>query len=252
VTTHESEKISKISELKPNIEPKAADEQKTDVKSSVDQIANSLADAMPQVQQHAIDQHLLETEEAENAYSDLEDAQGNKGVFDPAIHKTNKDGEPTLSTKGKLIKKPFSKKSNDAPHQTKSVIGGQSNKQTSPEQQLKIQSRASGAMAANLLMTMGVVIGGEEWHPMQDNNTGLNEKLMLESAFADYFEATGKSDIPPGLALTAAIGAYMLPRFTMPKTQSRLVKVKSWFARKIADRKLKKHGLKAEKVDNKE
>jgi hypothetical protein len=72
---------------------------------------------------------------------------------------------------------------------------------------------------------------------------------MLESAFGDYFEATGKTDIPPGMALTVAIGGYMLPRFTMPKTRSRMGKVKDWFVKKLADRKLRKHGLKAEKVD---
>jgi hypothetical protein len=132
---------------------------------------------------------------------------------------------------------------------TSSVIGNRQEVKADPEAQAKMQARASGKMAANLLMTLGVVAGGEEWQPLKDPQSGLDEKQMLESAFGDYFEATGKTDIPPGMALTVAIGGYMLPRFTMPKTRSRMGKVKDWFVKKLADRKLRKHGLKAEKVD---
>lgn len=217
--------------------------------SSLDQIANTLADSMPEVQQHAIDQEQAKEEAQAEEWAEYRDTDGNP--FDPNIHKTNKHGEPTLSTKGKLIKKPGRKAGGNGVT-PKSVIGVKSEPKQSEEQKAAIQARASGTMAANLLMTLGVVVGGDEWHPVKDPNTGMDEKLMLESAFADYFEATGKTDIPPGLALTAAIGGYMLPRFTMPKTRTRMQKVKDWFIKKMADRKLRKHGLKAEKVDNKE
>lgn len=224
------------------------DEQTSD-STPLDQIANTLADSMPEVQQHAIDQEQANVEQQQAEWSEYRDTDGNP--FDPNIHKTNKDGEPTLSPKGKLIKKPGRKKGG-ANNASQSVIGVKSEPKQSPEQAAAVQARASGTMAANLLMTLGVVVGGEEWHPVKDPNTGMDEKLMLETAFADYFEATGKTDIPPGMALTAAIGGYMLPRFTMPKTQSRMQKLKGWFVQKLADRKLRKHGLKAEKVDNKE
>ena len=217
--------------------------------TSLDQIANSLADDMPDVQQHVIDHEQEKQDRVKNQWADLEDVDGNP--FDPNIHKTNKSGEPTLSPKGKLIKKPGRKPGQNK----KSVIGGINTPEqpkVSPEEQVRLTARASGTMAANLLITFGVVVGGDEWQPKKIESTGTDEKSMLEMAFADYFEATGKTDIPPGLALTAAIGGYMLPRFAMPKTKTRLQKFRDWIVKKWADRKLKKHGLKTQKVDNRD
>jgi hypothetical protein len=126
-----------------------------------------------------------------------------------------------------LIKKPGRKPgqgASNASGSTKSHVGGGASSSIDKDAQNRMQARASGTMAANLVLQIGIVAGGEEWHPRRDEQSGLDEKMMLENAFADYFEATGKTDIPPGMALTVAIGAYALPRFTMPKTQSRLGK----------------------------
>ncbi|AUR98301.1 hypothetical protein NVP1249A_07 [Vibrio phage 1.249.A._10N.261.55.B9] len=234
----------------PIVEPKPSEAVQTETSSggSLDNIANTLADSMPEVQEHAIEQEKAKTDAEREKWADLEDVDGN--TFDPAIHKTNKDAEPTLSRTGKLIKKP-GRKGGGGSSSGPSVIGVKQEAKPDPEQAARIQARASGKMAANLLMTLGIVAGGEEWQPIKDPTTGIDEKQMLESAFADYFEATGKTDIPPGMALTVAIGGYALPRFTMPKTRSRMQKVKDWVVRKIADRKLRKHGLKTEKTDEK-
>ena len=177
------------------------------------------------MQEHAIEQESLNENEKLAQYSHLKDVQGNS--FDPAIHKVNKAGEPTVSPRGSLIKKPGRKPTANSASgsRTSSVVGGVQNVTTN-QQNEKMQARAAGMMAANLMLQIGIVAGGEEWHPRYDEQTGLNEKGMLEQAFGDYFEATGKTDIPPGMALTVAIGAYALPRFTMPKTQSRLSKLK--------------------------
>ncbi len=218
--------------------------------SVADNISNTLLGEMPEVQQHAIDNEAAQQEEIKAKYADLKDRHGNS--FDPAIHKTGKDGEPTLSPQGNLIKKPGRKKADANNNSGGSVIGGlgQEDKKVDPEAQQRATARVSGTMAANLMITLGVVVGGEEWHPVKHEKTGLDEKLMLEGAFADYFEATGKTDIPPGMALTVAIGGYVLPRFTMPKTRGRLQKVKDWIVGKIAARKLKKHNLKVVKADS--
>lgn len=244
VVKPESEKPETPIEQKPEetVQPEAS----PGVSSNLDNIANTLADSMPEVQEHAINHEKEKTDAAREKWADLKDVDGNP--FDPAMHKVNKDGEPTVSPKGNLIKKP-GRKAGKAPGVSSSVIGVKQEPKADPEVQAKMQARASGKMAANLLMTLGVVAGGEEWQPLKDPQSGLDEKQMLESAFGDYFEATGKTDIPPGMALTVAIGGYMLPRFTMPKTRSRMGKVKDWFVKKLADRKLRKHGLKAEKVD---
>lgn len=214
-----------------------------DIKS----IGDSLADAMPDVQEHAIMEESQKAEKAREQWADLRDTDGHG--FDPEIHRTDSNGNPVLSARGKLVKKP-GRKSGGKSQKAESVVGGKPKAQT-PEEAAKVSARASGAMAANLLITLGVVVGGEEWRPMTNPQIGVSEKDMLESAFADYFEATGRTDIPPGLALTVAIGGYVLPRFTMPKTIGRMGKIKAWVARKLADRKLKKYGLKAQVVDNK-
>lgn len=212
----------------------------------LDAIADNLSSDMPEVQEHALEQEKL-TQDAELAqYSHLKDTEGN--TFDPAVHKTNKSGEPTLSTKGKLIKKP-GRKMGSKNSQAHSFVGGPGKVPDSRSDKVaaqRMQARASGTMAANLVLQIGIVAGGDEWMPRIDEASGLNEKLMLENSFADYFEATGKTDIPPGMALTVAIGAYALPRFTMPKTQSRLGKLKMGFKKWAANRKLKKHGMRAE------
>lgn len=215
--------------------------------ANIESIANDLSSTMPDVQDHAIEQEILSENEKLAQYSHLKDTDGNS--FDPSIHKTNKAGEPTLSTKGKLIKKPGRKPGANAANSAgkqSSVVGGAQSVTTDKDQQARLQARASGTMAANLVLQIGIVAGGEEWHPRIDEQTGLDEKTMLEGAFADYFEATGKTDIPPGMALTVALGAYALPRFTMPKTQSRLSKLKMGLKQWWINRKLKKHGLKAE------
>jgi hypothetical protein len=212
--------------------------------SSISAIGDTLAQSMPDVQEHAIQQEASKQDAVKQANNGITDRAGNS--FDASIHKVNKQGEPTLTTHGNCILKPKSK-SADRPAGG-SFIGGRHN-QPEPDKALQAQnaqSRASGAMAANLLLTLGIVIGGEEWKPAKDAGTGTDEKAMLESAFADYFEATGKTDLPPSMTLLVAIGAYTLPRFTMPKTQTRISKVKQWIVKKLADRKLRKHGLKAE------
>lgn len=212
--------------------------------ADISAIANDIITEMPKVQEHAIRTESDQEQQKMAQYADLRDTDDNP--FDPAIHKTNKSGEPTLSTKGKLIKKP-GRKAKPVEDRQKSVIGGIEHQNAAPNESevARITSRASGTAAANMLMQIGIVAGGDEWKPMKDDSLGLDEKTLLESAFADYFEATGKQDVPPGMALTIAITAYVLPRFTMPQTQSRLQRLKSWFAEKWANRKLRKHGLRA-------
>jgi hypothetical protein len=237
----EAQKPAPEGENKPDDE--TGDKQGA-INSNISAIGDTLAQSMPDVQEHAIAEEASKLSDAQAAWADITDRQGSS--FHPDTHKTNKAGEPTLTNQGNCIRRPKPKEG--GAKQTRSVIGNQPGQpganETSPEQSAKIQARASGAMAANLLLTIGIVAGGEEWKPQKDVATGMDEKAMLEGAFSDYFEATGKTDLPPSMTLIVAIGAYSLPRFTMPKTQTRIGKLKSWVVKKLADRKLKKHGLK--------
>lgn len=232
--------------IKKSSTKKAAKPEVSASIADITEIAADLTATMPEIQQHAIDQENLIENEKVAHFSHLVDKDGNG--FDPSIHKTHTNGEPVLTPAGKLSKKPGRKGGGSTGSASKvSKVSPLALKDApaSKEQIAKIQARASGTMTANLLLQIGIVAGGEEWHPHVNHEIGLDEKAMLENAFADYFEATGKTDIPPGMALCVAVGAYALPRFTMPKTQSRLSKfknaIKSWYI----TRKIKKHGMKA-------
>lgn len=246
----ENQNDSKSKDNQPSKKEGGGEPSPAGLTTNIESIANELSETMPEVQEHAIEQEILSENEKLAQYSHLKDSDGNG--FDPSIHKTNKAGEPTLSTKGKLIKKPGRKPGAGAQGKSQigSVVGGAQSVTIDKEGHSRLQARASGTMAANLILQIGIVAGGEEWHPRTDESSGLNEKMMLENAFADYFEATGKTDIPPGMALTVAIGAYVLPRFTMPKTQSRLDKLKKGIKQWWINRKLRKHGFKAEPTDS--
>jgi hypothetical protein len=227
-----------------------AESSGTHVPDALDQIAQNLTDTMPEVQRHAIDQERQQQDERQAKFSELRDSDGQP--FDPSVHKTDRDGNPTISTLGKLIKKPGRKPGSSA---TKSTIGGASiiaSAGPAPDQVARMQARQCGNMAANLLMQIGVVAGGDEWYPREDKATGLNEKTMLETAFGDYFEAAGIIDIPPGFALTLAIGGYALPRFMMPKTKTRAQRGLAWVKKWWINRKLKKHGMQVEESEKSE
>lgn len=227
----------------------AGDGMPTDGQAKISAIGNTLVEDMPEVQQHAIDQEAEQQAEkiAEHTGPDAPKDK-NGATFDPAIHKVDKQGNPTLTKLGNLILKPGRKAGKSTTGA--SVVNTPGSAPTDPAIQKRAESRAAGVASANLILMLGVGIGGDEWQPRVDEKQGLNEKTMLEGAFGDYFEATGKTDIPPGMALTVAIGAYALPRFTMPKTQSRVGIFKKWITKKIANRRLKKEGL--EVVDIKE
>lgn len=210
---------------------------------------NSLADAlvgnMPDVSEHVVNAHEQEQSAQAHENALMKDKRGD--TFDPDTHATNDDGSPKMTAAGY-----FAKKRGRKAGSTKSTLNtgsAQKHQETiDPQKAVKAQQRMAGNAAANTLITLGVVMGGEEWQPMKSEEHGIDEKMTLEMAFSDYFEAKNMDDIPAGVALSIAVMGYALPRFTMPKTQQRSKtmwgKVKKWWI----NRKLKKHNLKAEEI----
>lgn len=197
---------------------------------SFDNLTSSLVDELPPVQQHAIDSAAEDA-----AIESPVESTASPDAFNPLIHATGSDGNGVKTRTGAWRKKRKSKSQ-------ESTIGAPV--ETGPSKS-EVSARAGGIAAANLLIVMGIGIGGDEWHPRVDQSTGMDEKRMLETAFGDYFVATGKADLPPGWALAAAIGMYTLPRFYMPKTKQRVSNVWQWFKAKWVSWRLRKHGLKA-------
>jgi hypothetical protein len=208
----------------------------TSLPAGVRSIAQTLLDHAPEPSEHAIEQ--AETDQSSLTGDDLVDSQGRR--FDPSIHYSNADGSPKLSPTGRLrIRR--KRKSEE------SIIA-------TPKEQKEIINpyQVGGVATANAIIMLGIVIGGEEWKPVKNIEIGLDEKNTLEKAFTDYFEAKGWEDIPPGIALTIAISAYILPRFTLPKTQERSKRFTNWIKKKYVywdqKRKIKKNLAMNEKM----
>ncbi len=203
-------------------------------------VSENLVKNMSDVQEHTVNAHLqkeAEEREIERAkWAGLVDKNGNG--FDPfakpQIHRTKKDGSPSLSRNGKLILLNKTLKNENGTEQEQ--IAEAENAMT----------KATSKVVANTIINICSVVGGEEWRPIEQK--GMSEREMLEEAFFEYFKAKGVDDIPPSLGLGIALSAYAIPRFTMPVTRSKFGKLKDWIVRKIADRKLKKYGLKAQKA----
>ena len=228
------------------------------VVKELDSLADDIIEAMPDVSQDAIEaQAGVQTPETPAAPesgpapgspgpSVAVDVDGNS--FNPEIHKTGPDGKPTLSRLGKLIKKPGRKRGYTVGGQ--STIAGVPGSTGSSDELPPLtpaqrqQAAYTGRVSASLLINVSMMIGGEDFAPRVDAATGIDEKLALESGFTDYFIATRKTDLPPGVALCCVVGMYILPRFTQPKVQNRIKtkwqKVSDWYqgrkARKQAEK----------------
>ena len=182
---------------------------------------------MPEVSQHVVDAHREKLAEEKELVESVKEVDKDGNAFDPELHQTNEDGTPKIGASGKLLKRRG---------KGGSRLKRPKKEQISPE---TLQCQSQAKLATALLVTLGVSIFGDEWQPMSDEKLGLDEKSMLEEAFTDYFVATGAKDLPPSLALALAVGAYSLPRFTLPKTQNRLVKFGGWVSKKWGEKKVK-------------
>ncbi len=177
-------------------------------------------DEMPEPSEFVIDKAQANADAIKN--NPVVDSDGT--IFDDAMHMTNNDG-PLLTIKGKFRKKPGRKKS--TPDSLKSQL-------SAPEVTETVDSEMAAKMAAELLVTLGMQIGGDEWKPVINEEYGLDEMANLKYSFKTYFDDRGIVDFPPGIALIIAVGSYALPRFRLPKTKSRLAVVGSWIKEKYA------------------
>ncbi|AUR82050.1 hypothetical protein NVP1020O_08 [Vibrio phage 1.020.O._10N.222.48.A2] len=150
------------------------------------------------------------------------DADG--AQFDPGKHVVDEQGHPKLTAKGKLRKKRGRKSGSLA-----TTTAAQTAQKVAVSEKEKY--RVVGAGAANALISVGMMLGGEDFIPIQ--NQHIDEKKNLEAAFSQWAETQEVEDIPPNLALTIVMGAYLLPRLSMPKQVSKLRLAKEWFKMKF-------------------
>lgn len=168
-------------------------------------------------------------------------------AYDSAIHATGADGKGVKTQGGKWRKK------RGAKGVSSTLAGGRANqsatsKSVETDEEKRAKAVVVGAAGANAVFLLGQAIGGEEWAPLSVNKAGevkledYDERAMMERAITDYCVATGKTDFPPSIGLGIAITAYMLPRFRMPKTQSRMQAAKEWIVQKYVSFRMRKKG----------
>lgn len=195
-------------------------------------IADELLSEMPAPQPSAMQSPTEENNESKSVGN--RDSQGT--AWNPEIHAQGADGKGVLTAKGEWRRRRGASKRS-------SVVGGASTLPAVPPADVQL-ARAAGVACAHSILMMGSLLGGAEWQPRilesSDGKVQLNEAEMMEKAFGDYFVAKGKTEFPPGVALAMALSAYVMPRFTMPQTRTRLQKVKEWAAAKYAKWKVRK------------
>ena len=213
---------------------------------NVESLAGSLADEQPEVSEHTVSAEMEKQEQRKAQFADLRDSDGNS--FDPEIHVTDSEGNPSLTKNNKLRKRP-GRKGGSASGSTKSHVAAPGSSTQISSQQQSQNARQSGRHAARMFASVSMMIGGEEFRPMKDEKAGIDEMQGLEEAFGDYFESKEWEDIPPGIALTMVCFSFLAPRFLMPKTKSRVSKMKDWIAAKYFAYKTRKKGGKVRNLE---
>lgn len=149
-------------------------------------------------------------------------------VFDPKLHAVDGDGNPSVTPLGKFRKRRGLSKVSVTNQQ---LIDADKAKKD------RIAARAAGQLAADLMIGSACTLLGPEWVPMgadgEQKPQEFDEQSNLRKAFADYFEARGISDFPPGIMLSIAISSYAMPRVVAGKeTKTRLSAARKWFGKK--------------------
>ena len=209
----------------------------TNEHTDIQSVADDILDTMPTPQPAAMEQFRAENAASDGAASvpDSADVDAAGVKWNPEIHATGVDGKGVKTAKGQWRQR--------RGMGGRSSVVGRSKAADVPLASENQAARAAGVACAHSLFMFGRMLGGEEWAPRKIEEKGtilLDEAKVMEQAWGDYFVATGKTDFPPGLALTIACSSYILPRFTMPMTKSRIQKAKEWIAHKYVSWKMRK------------
>jgi len=196
--------------------------------------ADALIDAMPNVQQHAVDAKAEEIKEVAAEFSEYKDKDGNG--FDSSIHQME-NGKPKISPRtGFLMKKRGAKKKSAT---SPEFISSDTQKSSPPVEIDKYVGM--GKAGAAILQTLGTTLGGSDF--VYGSLPGLDaavERAGIEQALTDYARIKEIDDLPPGYVVAIALIGYAAPRMQMPTTKTRLEKLKLWYVEKMAARKARK------------
>lgn len=74
-------------------------------------------------------------------------------------------------------------------------------------------------------IALSIAFGGDDWIPKKEP---YDERESLELSWTEYFFANGIVRMPPWCAVTIAMAAFSIPRFMMPETRARVIKLRDW------------------------
>lgn len=136
--------------------------------------------------------------------------------FDPNIHRVDSAGNPIYTVNGK-----YAKKRGRKPGQAKTNT---INSEPIDDSGIT-QANQLGIVTAETIFSVCQGIMGEEWTPIVDPKTGLDERNNMRVAWSQYYLATGKRDLPPSMIVMVAMTIYAAPRFRYENTRSRFGKI---------------------------
>lgn len=157
--------------------------------------------------------------------------QATPEIFNPEIHQTDASGNPVYTQAGGFAKK-RGRKPGQRNRPDSSYNPGAGVIDTDNE---KIQkAHACAVTVVGIMFMVGRAIGGEEFTPIVDANTGHNEPKMLTDAWTQYFMTSEVESIPPWLGVAVASLAFILPRTVMPQTAGKLTRLWDWICSKFS------------------
>lgn len=185
--------------------------------NEIEKIGDDLTGRMPDVQSHVID-----TESKPQEKSPATDKHGR--TFDASLHETDASGAAVLNADGAFRARRGPK------------VG---RKQSRAVDASQIPDNPGRAIAESIF-AIGVLIGGEDFVPIEDAARGVNERATMTAAWEGYCQQKDIKDFPPGIALAMAMMGYVVPRFYMEKTKSRFSRAKDWLGAKYLNWKEKR------------
>lgn len=222
--------------------------------SDVAALADDIINNAPKVSEHVVNQSGNESASTGAEPTADTDSAGDK--FDSAKHSAGSDGKGIKTAKGLWRKKRVA--GNSRVGTSASAAKAQTAETTKSQSELDARARMAGRVAAMSQFMVCSAIFGPEWKPIIQTmkvpdglggevNVTINEAEEQSGLWGEYFVATGRTDFPPGVALTIGILSYAGRRATMPETQRRAQSVKEWLAHKWLSWKLKRKETKAER-----
>lgn len=161
------------------------------------------------------------------ASSPMFGTQDTPEIFNPEIHVTDAAGMPVKTKAGKYRRKPGRKQGSE--NEGGGTVRTTATVVDADNMRLQKAVAAANAVVGSLFM-LGQVLGGDEFRPIVDPQTGRNEPLMMTQAWTEYFMTCENIAVPPWCGVLIATGAYFIPRFTMPVTRSRLGQMWDWIS----------------------